>query len=418
VIGAQWGDEGKGRFVDYLAANADIVVRYQGGNNAGHTVEVGNKQYKLHLIPAGILYPEKLCVIANGVVVDLEGLAAEIERLEKGGISCDNIRISDRCHLVMPYHKVLDQLVEKARGQSQIGTTLKGIGPAYMDKAERTGIRIADLLDDETFKEVLKENVEHKNNLITKIYNAEPVSFDEIYDKFSRLGEKLKKYFCDTVELLNDAVHSGKSILFEGAQGTLLDLDYGTYPYVTSSHPISGGVCVGSGISPKAIDQVVGVAKAYTTRVGKGPFVTEILDHMGSVIREKGNEYGTTTGRPRRCGWFDAVAVRYAVNLSGITGLALSRMDTLGGIGNVKICTGYELDGESVRTYPASLKALSRCTPIYEEYEGWDDKISDIRDFKKLPSAARKYIERIEELCSVPVVMIGVGAKRDELIVR
>lgn len=419
IIGAQWGDEGKGRFVDYLAQKADVVVRYQGGNNAGHTVEVGDKQYKLHLIPSGILYPDKLNIVGNGVVFDVEGFFTEVDKMEANGISCANLRVSDRAHLVLPYHKVLDGISEDNRQGEDIGTTRRGIGPCYMDKDERTGIRVADLLDKAEFARLLKRNLEAKNKILTKLYSTEPLEYDSMLEKYQTLAERLRPYVCDTVDLLHKYLESGKTALFEGAQGTLLDIDYGTYPYVTSSHPVSGGVCVGAGVGPKYVNEVIAVAKAYTTRVGKGPFVTELLDETGSIIREKGNEYGTTTGRPRRCGWFDAVVVKYAVRMSGVTGLAVSRMDTLGGIGNVKICTGYRhKDGSMIDYYPASLRLLSECSPVYEEMSGWPDDISSVRDYSKLPKEARAYIERIEHLCGAPVVMIGVGAKRDEVVIR
>jgi len=418
VVGAQWGDEGKGRFVDFLASDADVVVRYQGGNNAGHTVEVDNKQYKLHLVPSGILYPDKLCVIGNGVVIDPRALLEEIDYLEADGISADNLRISDRAHVVFPYHKVLDALAEEQRGSGNIGTTGKGIGPAYMDKTERSGIRICDMMNEEVFAPLLKRNLEAKNKILRSIYGAEELSFEELLKEYRGYAERIRKYVADTSVLVYEKIKEGKNVLFEGAQGTLLDIDLGTYPYVTSSHPIAGGVCIGAGIGPTMIGQVLGVAKAYTTRVGKGPFVTELLGEMGNAIREKGHEYGATTGRPRRCGWFDAVIVRFAVRVNGITGLAVTRMDTLGGFEKVKICTAYKMGDRILHDFPASLEDLAKCEPVYEEFDGWPDDISHIRKFEDLPENARNYIQRIEELCGAKVSMIGVGANREQVIVR
>ena len=418
VIGAQWGDEGKGRFVDFLAADAEVVVRYAGGNNAGHTVEVEDKQYKLHLIPSGILYPEKLCIIGNGLVVDPAALLEEIAYLENDGISVANLRVSDRAHLVFPFHKEFDELAEKERGAEDIGTTRKGIGPAYMDKIERSGIRVCDLMDKQLFAALLKKTVAAKNRVLKNIYNAPEIDYESLLKLYLDYAEQIRPYVMDTSVVLYDAIKAGSHVLFEGAQGTLLDIDLGTYPYVTSSHPIAGGVCVGTGIGPTMVNKVVGVAKAYTTRVGKGPFVTELLDEIGNNIREKGHEYGTTTGRPRRCGWFDAVIVRFATRVNGLTGLAVSRMDTLGGVGPVKICTSYKLRKKILKEFPASLEDLAKCEPIYEEFEGWTDDISHIRRFEELPQNAQKYLNRIEELCDAPVAMIGVGARREQVIVR
>lgn len=417
VIGAQWGDEGKGRFVDFLAGQADLVVRYSGGNNAGHTVEVGDVQYKLHLVPSGVIYGDRICIIGNGLVVDPEVLLVEMEKLESQGLSMAFLRISDRAQVLMPYHRVLDGLSESARGNGEIGTTKRGIGPAYMDKVERSGIRFCDLLDKDVFAELLKRNVEEKNKIIA-LYGGETLNYEDIYEKYTAAAERLRPHVCDTVALLQKELRKGSKVLFEGAQGMLLDIDLGTYPYVTSSNPIAGGVCTGAGVGPTQIGRVMGVAKAYTTRVGKGPFPTELLDDMGQAIREKGNEYGTTTGRPRRCGWFDAVIVRFAVQVNGCEYLAVSRMDTLGGFDKVKICTGYELNGKTTLDFPASLKDLEKCKPIYEELEGWTDDISHVRNFNDLPKAAKAYIHRIEELTGAKVAMIGVGAERAQVIVR
>lgn len=417
VIGAQWGDEGKGKITDYLAENADVVVRYQGGNNAGHTVEVDGRQYKLHLIPSGVLYKDTLNVIGDGVVIDPEALFQEIDGLSDNGINCDKLIISDRAHVIMPYHKVIDMLAERKRGKSDIGTTGKGIGPCYTDKFERCGIRICDLLNDKVFEEKASLNIEIKNEIITKIYGGKALDKQEILDKYNKFAERLRPYVKDTINLLYKELKKGSRILFEGAQGTLLDIDYGTYPYVTSSHPISGGVCVGAGVGPNAIDKVVGVCKAYTTRVGKGPFPTELYDETGNFIREKGREYGTTTGRARRCGWLDLVIVKHAAVLSGITDIAITKLDTLSDIETLKVCVGYELDGRVIDYFPASLNDLSRCSPIYEEYEGWKDEVKNARSYDDLPENAKKYLKRIEDFTRTRVSIISVGPGRKDTII-
>lgn len=417
IIGAQWGDEGKGKITDYLAENSQVVVRYQGGNNAGHTVEAGGEQYKLHLIPSGILYRNVLNIIGDGVVIDPDALFLEIDGLNERGISADNLVISDRAHIVMPYHKVLDALSERKRGEHDIGTTGKGIGPCYADKFERSGIRVCDLLDSSVFIEKASYNIELKNEIITRIYGGNPLDKYEIIDRYLQYADRIKYYVKDTINLIYKEAANGKKILFEGAQGTLLDVDYGTYPYVTSSHPISGGACVGAGVGPNMIGSVVGVCKAYTTRVGKGPFTTELCDETGSQIREKGKEYGTTTGRARRCGWLDLVIVKYAVILSGITDIALTKLDTLAGIEKLKVCIGYEYNGKTIDYFPASLNDLSQCKPIYEEYDGWDESISNARTFDELPGTAQKYIKGIEDFTGVKVSIISVGPGRDETIV-
>lgn len=419
VIGAQWGDEGKGKITDFLAEGADVVVRYQGGNNAGHTVEVEDKKYKLHLVPSGILYDDKLCIIGNGVVIDPKALLEEIEYLEKEGVRVTpkKLIISDRAHIIMPYHKILDGLSEKKRGKSDIGTTGKGIGPCYTDKHERSGIRMCDLYHEEVFKEKLKQNVEVKNKIICDIYDGEPLNFDYIYDEYITYANRLKDYVCDTSVVLYESIKSGKKVLFEGAQGTLLDIDYGTYPYVTSSHPISGGVCIGAGVGPTMITNAVGVCKAYTTRVGKGPFPTELFDEMGDFIREKGFEYGTTTGRPRRCGWLDLVILKYAVRISGLTSLAITKLDTLSDIDEIKVCTGYEIDGKIIDYFPASLEDLDRCKPIYESFKGWDSSIQNAKSYEDLPENAKIYINKIEEYTGVKVSIVSVGPARHQTIV-
>ncbi len=418
VFGAQWGDEGKGRFVDYLASKADMVVRYQGGNNAGHTVVADGVTYKLRLIPSGILSKGKPCVIANGVVVDPKALKTEIEYLEERGVSVDNLYISDRAHLIMPYHRVLDELNERKLGDFKIGTTGNGIGPCYMDKTGRVGLRMCDLMDEETFPQKLKKCVEDKNEIITKVYGGDPLNYEEILEECRAHARYFKPFVCDTVSLLHEYHDAGKTLLFEGAQGMLLDIDFGTYPYVTSSHPNTGGVGSGAGVGPQVITEVIGVVKAYTTRVGEGPFVTELHDATGEEIRKKGNEFGTVTGRPRRCGWLDLVIVDFAAKTSGITGFALSRMDTLGGFSKVFVCTGYDIDGKIVNTYPASLETLAKAKPVYKEFEGWTSDLSHIRKYEDLPDAARKYVEFIEQHTGVPVKMIGVGAGREECIFR
>ncbi|CCC57779.1 adenylosuccinate synthase [Caloramator australicus] len=419
VIGAQWGDEGKGKITDFLAEGADVVVRYQGGNNAGHTVIANDKKYKLHLIPSGILYDDKLCIIGNGVVIDPKALLDEIEYLKNEGIRVDNkkLLISDRAHVIMPYHKKIDALSEKKRGSKDIGTTGKGIGPCYTDKHERTGIRICDLLNKEVFYEKLKTNLEVKNRLIREIYEDEEMNFDEIYNTYIEYAEKLKDFITDTSVVLYDNIKEGKKVLFEGAQGTLLDIDYGTYPYVTSSHPIAGGVCIGSGIGPTMIDRVVGVCKAYTTRVGKGPFPTELFDEVGEYIREKGFEYGTTTGRARRCGWLDLVILKYAARISGLTSLAITKIDTLAGLEKIKVCTGYEFEGRVIDNFPASLEDLAKCKPIYEEFDGWDESIKDAKTYDDLPENAKRYLKFIEEYTGVRISIVSVGPERENTIV-
>ena len=417
VFGAQWGDEGKGRFVDFLASEADVVVRYQGGNNAGHTIIVDGVTYTLHLLPAGLLYEGKLCVIGNGVVVDPGSLISEIELVKSKGLSVDALMISDRAHMVMPYHKLLDGICEDNAGEAQIGTTKRGIGPCYTDKAARLGLRMCDLLSD-NFGSKLRSVLAQKNEILTKIYGQPPLDADSMIDEFAGYRDKLKPYICDTVRVCHDLYKSGRKMLFEGAQGMLLDIDFGTYPYVTSSHPIAGGVSIGTGLPPCAVTEVVGVVKAYTTRVGKGPFVTELNNEIGERIRQKGHEYGATTGRPRRCGWLDLVIVDFAVRTSGITSIALSRMDTLGGFDKVKVCVAYEIDGRLTKDYPASLEQLAKAKPVYKEFQGWSDDISHVRRYEDLPKSAREYIEFIESETETPVGMIGVGPERSECVVR
>ncbi len=418
VIGAQWGDEGKGKIIDILAQQSEVVVRSQGGNNAGHTVEADGKQYKLHLVPSGILNPETLNIIGNGVVVDPGVLLEELDMLKSQGVVTDNLKIDLRAHIIMPYHILLDGLMEASRGKSDIGTTKKGIGPCYMDKAERIGIRLCDLLDPAIFEEKARENTEYKNKLITKVFGGEAISADSFIKEYLGYADRLRPYAADTTPMLYDAVKAGKKVLFEGAQGTLLDLDLGTYPYVTSSHPISGGVCVGTGIGPTLIDECVGVMKAYTTRVGKGPFPTELENETGEKIRQIGNEFGATTGRPRRCGWFDAVIGRFGVRTSGLTGIALNKLDTLTGLGDLQICTGYKKGDEIITDFPASLSDLAKCEPVYETLPGWNEDITGVRTFDALPENVKNYVKRIEELCGAKVIMVGVGPNREQNILR
>ncbi|MDF2672143.1 MAG: adenylosuccinate synthase [Clostridiales bacterium] len=419
VIGAQWGDEGKGKITDFLAAKSDVVVRYQGGNNAGHTVEVEDKQYKLHLIPSGILNDNALCVIGDGVVIDPEALINEIMYLEKEGVSVnpDKLVISDRAHLIMPYHKVIDSLSEKSKGKDDIGTTGKGIGPCYADKHERSGIRMCDLLHPDTFNEKLTANVIVKDKIINALYEGEELNSSEIYDKYMEYAETIEKFVCDTTVVLYEALKAGKKVLFEGAQGTLLDIDYGTYPFVTSSHPISGGVCVGAGVGPTAISNAIGVCKAYTTRVGKGPFPTELEGELGDYIREKGFEYGTTTGRARRCGWLDLVIVKYGARISGLTDLAITKLDTLSGMDKLMVCIGYEFDGKVIDYFPASLEDLARCKPVYETMDGWDDSVQYAKSFDELHENAKKYLKRIEEYTETRISIVSVGPNREQTIV-
>ena len=416
VLGAQWGDEGKGKMTDYLAEKADVVVRFQGGNNAGHTVEVGDKQYKLHLIPSGILYKDKLNIIANGVVVDPEALFTEIEYLENLGedITKERLMISDRAQVIMPYHKILDALKEEARGKNDIGTTRKGIGPCYTDKFERCGIRVCDLIKPEVLREKLTEYLKDKNDIITKVYNGTALNLEDIYEKYVEYGKRIKPFVFDTSVKIFDSIKENKKVLFEGAQGTLLDIDFGSYPYVTSSNTIAGGLCTGTGIGPTMLDSAVGVVKAYTTRVGKGPFPTELNDEVGEWIREKGHEYGVTTGRSRRCGWLDLVILKTAARVSGLTSFSVTKIDTLAGLEKLKVCVGYKLEDKVIDYFPASLEDLAKCEPIYEEFDGWDDSVAAARSYDELPENAKIYLKKIEEFTGVKIAIVSVGPKRDQ----
>ena len=414
VVGTQWGDEGKGKITDFLAEQADVIARFSGGNNAGHTIQFGGETYKLHLVPSGIFYKDKLAVIGNGVVVDPVALLKELDGLNERGISTDNLRISNRAQVILPYHLAQDEYEERRRGDNKIGTTKKGIGPAYVDKAQRIGIRMADLLEKETFERRLKENIEYKNAYFKVMFNETCPTFDEIFDEYYAAGQRLKDYVTDTAKILDDANVADEKVLFEGAQGVMLDIDHGTYPFVTSSNPVAGNVTVGTGVGPTSVSKVIGVCKSYTSRVGDGPFPTELFDEDGHHIREVGREYGTTTGRPRRVGWFDSVVLRHSRRVSGITDLSINSIDVLTGLDTVKICTAYELDGEKITEYPANLDQLRRCKPIFEELPGWTEDITGCRSLDELPENARNYLERISELCGVHISIFSVGPDREQ----
>ncbi|OHR48386.1 adenylosuccinate synthase [Staphylococcus sp. HMSC061F01] len=414
VVGTQWGDEGKGKITDFLAEQADVIARFSGGNNAGHTIQFGGETYKLHLVPSGIFYKDKLAVIGNGVVVDPVALLKELDGLNERGVSTSNLRISNRAQVILPYHLAQDEYEERRRGDNKIGTTKKGIGPAYVDKAQRIGIRMADLLEKETFERRLKENIEVKNAYFKGMFNETCPRFDEIFDEYYAAGQRLKEFVTDTSKILDDAFVAEEKVLFEGAQGVMLDIDHGTYPFVTSSNPVAGNVTVGTGVGPTFVSKVIGVCKAYTSRVGDGPFPTELFDENGHHIREVGREYGTTTGRPRRVGWFDSVVLRHSRRVSGITDLSINSIDVLTGLDTVKICTAYELDGEEITEYPANLDQLRRCKPIFEELPGWEEDITCCRTLEELPDNARKYLERISELCNVRISIFSVGPDRDQ----
>lgn len=418
IIGAHWGDEGKGKIVDLLAEQADMVIRFSGGDNAGHTVVNQQGEFALHLVPSGIFSPKATSVIGNGVVVNPRVLLDELGALKQRGVDTSRFFISDRAHLVMPYHILLDGLEEEARGGKAIGTTRKGIGPAFADKASRLGLRTSDLLDKDVFRERLHAVLTGKNTLLTKVYNADPLSEDEIFNEYCRYGEILAPHICDTSALLEKAVDDGKKVMLEGAQGALLDPDFGTYPYATSSSPLAGGGCLGVGLGPTRIDDVLGVFKAYCTRVGGGPMPTELQDEIGGFIRELAHEYGTTTGRPRRCGWFDAVASRFSTRVNGYTRAIVTRLDVLDTMPAMKICTAYELNGEKIDYFPASAVTLEKCQPIYEELPGWQTPINDIRDFAQLPLQARQYLARLEELIACPISVISVGMRREQTIFK
>jgi len=416
VIGAQWGDEGKGKVVDLLAQQARVVVRFSGGDNAGHTVVNPYGKFGLHLVPSGIFSPKAVCIIGNGVVINPAVLLTEIDQLNERGVDTSRLFISDRAHLIMPYHVLLDGLEEELRGGKALGTTRKGIGPAFSDKAARLGIRTGDLLDKEAFLERLRSVLDYKNTILTKIYGVSPLSLDEIYSQYCQYGERLAGHIRETVIMLEEALDREELVLLEGAQGALLDPDFGTYPYTTSSSPLAGGGCLGTGLSPTRISRILGVFKAYCTRVGSGPLPTELKDETGDLIRERAHEYGTTTGRPRRCGWFDAVVARHSTRINGFTGAAITRLDVLDSLPQLKICVGYKLDGREIDYFPASVADLSKCQPVYEELPGWQSSTSDIRQYEQLPVQARQYVARLEELVACPINIISVGAEREQTI--
>ncbi|RLB11101.1 MAG: adenylosuccinate synthase [Deltaproteobacteria bacterium] len=419
VVGTQWGDEGKGKIVDLLTAGADLVVRYQGGNNAGHTLVVGGKKYIFHLIPSGILYEDKTCLIGNGLVVDPEVLLQEMKRLEDGGVSIgpERLLLSEKAHLIMPYHKAIDAAREVAKGKAKLGTTGRGIGPCYEDKVARVGIRAVDLTEPEVLEEKIRTNLKEKNFYLEKFLGAEPLDPDPIIEGYLKMGEKLVPYIGDVSLMLYEAATKGKTILFEGAQGTHLDVDHGTYPFVTSSNPVAGTICAGAGVGPNILKQIIGVVKAYTTRVGAGPFVTELQDEIGDYIQERGAEFGSTTGRRRRCGWLDLVVVKDSARINGLTGLAITKLDVLTGLERLNVCVAYELDGKRIQSRPASLTALARCKPIYQEMAGWKEDISGARTLTELPAEARAYLKEIEEITGVPISVVSVGPRREETIV-
>lgn len=418
IVGAQWGDEGKGKLVDVLTEKADAVARFQGGHNAGHTVVINNEKYVLHLIPSGILHKDKMCVIGNGVVIEPSALIEEIEGLKKRGIGVDrNLFISKNSHLIMPYHVAMDNVHEQGRGSRKIGTTGRGIGPAYVDKMARSGIRVADLYYPEVFRQKLEANLAEVNYILENRYGAKGFSVEEIAGRYAGYAEKIARYVSDTDVMINDLISKNKKVLFEGAQGTLLDVDHGTYPFVTSSNAVAGGACTGLGVGPTKISRVLGVVKAYTTRVGGGPFPTELDDVVGRTLREKGGEFGATTGRPRRCGWLDFVGLRHSVRVNGLTGIAITKLDILDGFDTLKICVAYRAGGEVFHDFPKESSLLEEAEPVLEEMDGWRETTTGIREFEKLPKNAQRYIRKIEDMLDVPVDIISTGRRRDELII-
>ncbi len=418
VVGTQWGDEGKGKVVDLLGKHVDMVVRYQGGNNAGHTVVVNGKKTVLHLLPSGILNKDALCVIGPGVVLNPFVLFEEVEALEKEGLHCDHLRISDRTQLLMPYHVRLDELIEARGGKYKVGTTKNGIGPCYSDKYSRIGIRVCDLQDWNVFEEKLKSTLEIKNAEIEKVYGGEPFDYDEMVAQFKVLREKMLPMICDSVSLVNEALENDKVVLFEGAQANMLDINYGTYPFVTSSSPTSAGVLEGAGVPPQSLTRIIGIAKAYSTRVGEGPFVTELLGDEGEALRQKGFEFGATTGRPRRCGWLDLPVVKQAVRINGLTDIAMTKIDILTGYDKIPVCVGYELDGKQIDYVPASLEVYGRCKPVWKVFDGWTEDISQIRNYEDLPENCRKYVEFVEEYTKTSVSLVSVSPEREGNIIR
>lgn len=418
IVGTQWGDEGKGKITDLLSRDMDMVVRYQGGNNAGHTVVIKDQTFKLHLIPSGIFYANVLCVIGNGVVVDPAVLIQEIETLKSQGFPVDNLRISSQAHVIFPYHRYMDQAQEKKREAGRIGTTCRGIGPCYVDKFNRRGIRVSDFYNEKLFRERLEWNVTEKSFLLNKFYEMEKkMSVDEIMSEYLGYAHGIKKYVVDeSTAVVHAAIAKGKNVLMEGAQGTMLDVDQGTYPFVTSSNPVAGGACVGAGVGPKAIDDVIGVVKAYVTRVGSGPFPTEISGELGDQLREKGGEYGATTGRPRRCGWFDGVVMRYASRINSLSHLAVTKLDVLDDMETIKICVAYEYKGKKILDFPTDIYRLEECTPVYEEVPGWQEDTTAIKDYKDLPENAKKYLDKLAQIANAKISLVSVGAERGQII--
>ncbi|MCL1475844.1 adenylosuccinate synthase [Argonema antarcticum] len=417
VIGAQWGDEGKGKITDLLSKSADVVVRYQGGVNAGHTVVVQGQTFKLHLIPSGILYPDTECIIGCGTVIDPQVLIEELDQLEKLGISTRNLLISQTAHVTMPYHRMIDRASEERRGNHKIGTTGRGIGPTYADKSERTGIRILDLMDPDALRKQLNWTINYKNVILEKLYNLPPLDAEETIEHYLKYADRLRPHVVDTSLKIYDAIQRRRNILFEGAQGTLLDLDHGTYPYVTSSNPVAGGACVGTGVGPTMIDRVIGVAKAYTTRVGEGPFPTELHGEVGELLCDRGAEFGTTTGRKRRCGWFDAVIGRYAVRINGLDCLAITKLDVLDEMEEIQVCVAYEIDGQNCQDFPSSSRIFARCKPIYKTVPGWKQSTAECRKLEDLPKQALDYLKFLAELMEVPIAIVSLGASRDQTII-
>ena len=417
MIGAQWGDEGKGKITDLLSRSADVVVRSQGGVNAGHTVVVAGQTFKLHLIPSGILYPKTECIIGSGTVIDPQVLIEEIEQLKALDVTVDNLYISQTAHITMPYHRKIDQASEESRGEYKIGTTGRGIGPTYADKSERTGIRVLDLINPEHLRKQLGWTINYKNVILEKLYNLPPLDPEQVINEYLKYAEYLKPFVIDSSLKIYESVEEKKNILFEGAQGTLLDLDHGTYPYVTSSNPIAGGACVGAGVGPTTIDRVIGVAKAYTTRVGEGPFPTELNDNVGQLLGDKGAEFGTTTGRRRRCGWFDAVIGRYAVRINGLDCLAITKLDVLDELDEIKVCVAYEIDGESCHHFPTNASQFANCKPVYQTLPGWQESTTGCRTLSDLPKKALNYLKYMAELMKVPIAIVSVGPGRDQTII-
>jgi adenylosuccinate synthase len=418
IIGGQWGDEGKGKVVDFAASSADVVCRFCGGPNAGHTVVNPRGEFKMHLIPSGIFYPEVKCIIGSGVALDLNILFSEIEEFRARGMDMGRLLISSRCHIIMPYHILLDELEERERGGEALGTTKRGIGPCYVDRVARRGLKMSDLTDKQRLKTRLEFILKQENAILEKLYGAPPLDFSPLYQTYCHYGERLSPLVKDTEEVMEESLREGKKVILEGAQGTLLDIDFGTYPYVTSTSTTAGGACIGAGVSPQKLDRVVGVFKSYTTRVGNGPMPTELKDETGKIIRERASEFGTTTGRPRRCGWLDTVAARYSIRINGMDAIALTRLDILDSFPSLKVGIGYEIKGKQLDHFPPSTALLSECTPLYEELPGWQTSTTQARSFHDLPSRAQGFVEALERILACPVGLISVGSHRDQTILR